>query len=65
METPKKPQKKSASTKAGAKKPLDKPEAVKPKSRFVDDDDEDEFDAPLDDLAAYESFDGLEEEEDF
>jgi len=64
METPKKPLKKSAGS-AGAKKSTDKPEAAKPKSRFVDDDDDDEFDTPLDDLAAYESFDGLEEEEDF
>lgn len=65
METPKKPLKKtSATTKAGAKKATDKPEATKPK-RFVDDDEDDEFDAPLDDLAAYESFDGLEEEDDF
>jgi hypothetical protein len=66
METPKKPLKnKSATAKPGAKKSLDSPEAIKPQSRFIDDDDDDEFDTPLDDLAAYESFEGLEEEEDF
>ncbi|OCX51343.1 hypothetical protein BEL04_15035 [Mucilaginibacter sp. PPCGB 2223] len=63
METPKKPLKKSAGS-AGAKKSADKPEA-KPKSRFVDDDDDDEFDNTLDDLSAYESFDGLEEDDDY
>ncbi len=66
METPKKPlKKKSAADKPGVKKSTDAPETVKPKSRFIDDDDDDEFDAPLDDLAAYESFDGIEEDEDY
>lgn len=64
MDTPKKPLKKSAGS-AGAKKVADKPEATKPKSRFVDDDDDDEFDNTLDDLSAYESFDGLEEDDDY
>ncbi len=67
METPKKPvKKKTASKTTGAKKPAEKPVDAKPKKRFVDDDeDEDEFDMPIDDLGRYDSFDGYEEEEDF
>ena len=66
METPRKPvKKKSATKKAGDAKKSLTPAAAKPKSRFVDDDDEDDFDAPMDDLAAFDHLDGLEEEEDF
>ena len=66
METPKKPAKKTSASKAPAKKTTDKSAAAaKPKSRFVDDDD-DEFDNSLDDdLGGYDNFDALEEEEDY
>ncbi len=64
METPKKPIKKtSTSTKSGGvKKTIDKPE-IKPKSRFIDDDEDDEFDEPLDDLAGFDNLDELEEDD--
>jgi len=66
METPRKPvKKKSATNKTGDAKKTPTPASAKPKSRFIDDEDEDEFDAPMDDLAAFDHFDGLEEEEDF
>jgi len=66
METPKKPVKKTADSKSAAsKKPVEKPDP-KAKKRFLDDEDEDdEFDMPLDDLGRYESFDGYEEDDDY
>lgn len=65
MEIPKKPAKKTSASTGPAKKSIDDPSAAKPKNRFIDDDDEDDFDTPIDDLGAYDQFDGLEEEEDF
>jgi hypothetical protein len=64
METPKKPAKKTSASTGEAKKGTDKAPATKPKSKFVDDDD-DEFDNSLDELGAYDQFDGLEEDDDY
>jgi hypothetical protein len=61
METPKKPVKKTADSNVPADKKI---AALKPKSKFIDDDDDDEFDAPIDELGAYDNFDGLESDED-
>ncbi|EHQ29308.1 hypothetical protein [Mucilaginibacter paludis] len=65
METPKKPAKKTSASTGPAKKGTDKAASAKPKNKFIDDDDDDEFDEPIDDLGSYDRFDGLEEEEDF
>jgi len=64
METPKKPAKKTSASTSPAKKGSEK-ESPKPKSRFVDDDDEDEFDNSIDELGSYDQFDGLEEDDDY
>jgi hypothetical protein len=65
MAIPKKPAKKTSASAGPSKKAADKPAAPKPKTRFIDDEDDDEFDNSIDDLAAYDQFDGLEEEDDF
>jgi hypothetical protein len=67
MGTPKKPVKKKLSPKStGAKKSTDETEDAPVKKRPVDEDDEDEdFDLPLDELSGYDSFDEYEEEDDF
>lgn len=64
METPKKPAKKTSASTSPAKKASEK-ESPKPKSRFVDDDDDDEFDNSMDELGNYDQFDGLEEDDDY
>ncbi|MEO6523345.1 MAG: hypothetical protein ABIN91_16805 [Mucilaginibacter sp.] len=65
METPKKPAKKTSASTSPAKKGSEKEASPKPKSRFIDDDDEDEFDNSIDELGAYDQFDGLEEDDDY
>ncbi|MCD8742031.1 hypothetical protein LT679_15560 [Mucilaginibacter roseus] len=52
MGTPKKPvnKKPAASKSTGAKKSSGLADSNKPQKRFIDDDDDDEFDTPLDEL---------------
>jgi len=67
MGTPKKPVKKKISPKSnGAKKSADQAVDPNAKKRVIDEDDEDEdFDLPIDELEGYESFDEFEEDDDF
>ena len=66
MGTPKKPAKKTAAAKStGAKKPDEKAADLPAKKRIIDDDEDEDFDIPLDDLGRYESFDGYEEDDDY
>ena len=66
MGTPKKPVKKDAAAKGtGAKKPDEKTADLPAKKRIIDDDEDEDFDIPLDDLGRYESFDGYEEDDDY
>jgi len=67
MGTPKKPvKKKTISKSTGAKKSAEEPIDLKAKKKIIDEDDEDEdFDLPLDELGGYESFDDFEEEDDY
>ena len=66
METPKKPVKKSdASKSTGAKKSDEQPDDLPAKKRIIDDDEDEDFDIPLDDLGRYEPFDGYDEDDDF
>lgn len=65
MEIPKKPAKKTSASTGPAKKGNEKAPETKPKSRFIDDDDDDEFDNSIDELGGYEELDGIEEEDDF
>jgi len=66
MGTPKKPLKKKPDSKSeGAKKAA--PESVDPKvkKRIIDDEDDEDFDMPLDEISGYESFEEFDEEDDF
>ena len=66
MGTPKKPSKKKPGSKsAGAKKTA--PESVDPKAkkRIIDDEDDEDFDIPLDEIGGYESFEEFDEDDDF
>jgi hypothetical protein len=66
MGTPKKPVKKTTAAKsAGVKKPDEKPADVAAKKRIIDDDEDEDFDIPLDDLGRYESFEGYDEDDDY
>lgn len=66
MGTPKKTIKKKLIPKSSVVKKTDEPIDPKTKKRIIDDEDDDEdFDMPLDDLGTYESFDGYEEDDDF
>jgi hypothetical protein len=67
MGTPKKPVKKKISPKSnGEKKPAGQSVDPVAKKRVIDEDDEDEdFDVPMDELEGYESFDEFEEDDDF
>jgi hypothetical protein len=65
METPKKPVKKEADAKGmGAKKTDEKPD-ISARKRIIDDDEDEDFDIPLDDLGRYESFEGYDEDDDY
>lgn len=65
METPKKPVKKNSAAKStGAKKTDEEPD-VPAKKRIIDDDEDEDFDIPLDDLGRYESFEGYDEDDDY
>ena len=66
MGTPKKPvKKKTASKSPGIKKPATAADP-KEKKRIIDDEDEeDDYDIPMDDLGRYESFEGYEEDDDY
>lgn len=65
MGTPKKPLKKKPDSKTvGAKKIA--PESVDPKAKKkIIDDDDDEFDMPLEEIGGYESFEEFDEDDDF
>jgi hypothetical protein len=66
METPKRPVKKNdASKSTGAKKSEEKPVDLPAKKRIIDDDEDEDFDIPLDDLGRYEPFEGYEEDDDY
>jgi len=66
MGTPKKPVKKKIASKTPGAKNSATPSDPKERKKIVDDEDDDEdFDMPLDELSGYESFDGYEEEDDY
>ena len=66
MGTPKKPLKKKPYSKsAGAKKTAPESFDPKAKKRIIDDEDDEEFDLPLDEIDGYESFEEFDEEDDF
>jgi len=66
MGTPKKTVKKTTAAKStGAKKPDENAADLPAKKRIIDDDEDEDFDIPLDDLGRYESFDGYEEDDDY
>ena len=65
MESPKKPLKTTTGKKSTpAKKAVEKAPVSKPKSKFVDDDDDEEFESHIDDLGSYDHFDGLADDDD-
>jgi hypothetical protein len=65
MGTPKKPLKKKPDSKSiGAKNSASGSVDPKAKKRIIDEDDED-FDMPLDEISGYESFEEFDEEDDF
>jgi hypothetical protein len=66
MESPKKPLKKDTGAKStGANKPDEKSADMAAKKRIIDDDEDEDFDIPLDDLGRYESFEGYDEDDDY
>ncbi len=66
MGTPKKPEKNKAADKStGAKKSDDNSVDLPAKKRVVDDEDDEDFDIPIEDLGRYESFDGYDDEDDY
>jgi len=65
METPKKPAKNETSAKSTGAKKDETPADIPAKKRVVDDDDDEDFDIPLDDLGRYESFDNYDDDDDF
>ena len=67
MGTPKKPaSKKPISKSTGAKKPAEEEVDPKAKKKIVDDDEDEDFDMPLDEIGGgYDSFDGFEEDDDY
>lgn len=65
MQTPKKTIKEQGTAKHTSATKLTGPETSGSKSRFVDDDnDDDDFNSPLDDFDSYDKFDELIDEED-
>ncbi|WP_158992891.1 hypothetical protein [Mucilaginibacter sp. L196] len=66
MGTPKKPSKKKPDSKsAGAKKAAPGSVDPKAKKRIIDDEDDEDFDMPLDEIGGYESFEEFDEDDDF
>ncbi len=66
METPKKPVKKSDASKSkGAKKSEEDSDDLPVKKKIIDEDEDEDFDIPLDDLGRYEPFDGYEDDDDY
>jgi hypothetical protein len=67
METPKKPVKKKVVSKSpGAKKSADESENHPVKKRIIDEDDDEEYDMPLDEIGGgYEGFEGYDEDDDY
>lgn len=65
MATPKKPTKKTIEkSSAASKKITDKPVDSKSPNKFLDD-EEDEFDLPLDDIGGIDDFNDFDDDEDF
>jgi hypothetical protein len=66
MGTPKKPSKKKPGSKsAGAKKTTLESVDPKAKKRIIDDEDDEDFDMPLEEIGGYESFEEFDEDDDF
>jgi len=66
MGTPKKPVKnKTASKSTGAQRSEDSTDDLPAKKRIVDDEDDEDYDIPLDDIGRYESFDGYDDDDDY
>ena len=66
MGTPEKPVKKKVVAKSpGAKKSADEPIDPPAKKKIIDEDEDDEFDMPMDELGGYETFDGYDEDDDY
>ncbi len=65
MTTPKKPVKNDTSAKGTGASKDEKPADQTAKKRVVDDDEDDDFDIPIDDLGRYESFDTYDDDDDF
>lgn len=66
MGTPKKTVKKKPDSKStGAKKSAQETVDPKAKKKVIDDEDDEDFDLPLDEIGGYESFEEFDEEDDF
>lgn len=65
MGTPKKPVKTKAASKSTGAQSEDSSADMPAKKRIVDEDDDEDFDIPLDDLGRYESFDGYDDDDDY
>ena len=66
METPKKPVKKGTAAKStGANEPDDNAADTPAKKKIIDDDEDEDFDIPLDDLGRYENFDNYDDDDDY
>ena len=64
MATPKKPEKKKTAAKSVGVKKTEKAVDLKAKKRFVDDDDDDEFEGSFDDLD-YGNLESFDEDDDY
>ncbi|WP_423148024.1 hypothetical protein [Rubrolithibacter danxiaensis] len=66
MKTPKKTESKTSKNGAigGAKKLISKADSPKPKSRFLDEEDDD-LDEPLDDLGGFDNLSDFDDDEDY
>ena len=65
METPKKQVKKTDTKDTATDKPDEQSTDMPAKKKVIDDEDDEDFDMPLDDIGRYESFEGYDEDDDF
>ena len=66
MGTPKKTaKKKPVSRITGAKKSAEEPIDPKVKKKIIDDDEDEDFDLPLEDDLGYENFEGFDEDDEY
>ena len=65
METPKKLIKKDLGAKSTGAMRSDEEQADVPVKKKIVDEDDDDFDMPLDDLGRYENFDAYDEDDDY